>query len=227
MIIEVRINKGRYQYLLTPGVIENRKLAMRYGKIENLTKGLIYSYGVVEFEFFKKQICKYMKEIISVKELEEIYLKRLNLNLEVNYYNVHWMNTNQNQQFLTYLDTEEDEPIIGHIVDEQKSRGLNYKKFEEQEILSRTEYLWNKSSQKLFRYIKQRNTNVFEFQIQRKIKDNEFGKDILNELLELCEFENEEDIQEFINIFSNWYNNSPQYVLGGYSPNEMAKILRI
>lgn len=236
MIIEVRINKGRYQYLLTPGVIEkmkkiytteNRKLAMRYGKIENLTKGLIYSYGVVEFEFFKKQICKYMKEIISVKEQEEIYLKRLNLNLEVNYYNVHWMNTNQNQQFLTYLDTEEDERIIGYIVDEQKCRGLNYKKFEEQEILSRTEYLWDKFSQKLFRYIKQRNTNVFEFQIQRKIKDNEFGKDILNELLELCEFENEEDIQEFINIFSNWYNNSPQYVLGGYSPNEMAKILRI
>lgn len=76
--------------------------------------------------------------------LSEHILKRLNLNLDVNYYNVRWTNTNQMQQFVTYLDEEEDD--IGYIVDEQKSRGVKYKNFKEQDILNREEYLWDKST---------------------------------------------------------------------------------
>lgn len=59
--------------------------------------------------------------------LSEHILKRLNLNLDVNYYNVRWTNANQMQQFVTYLYEEEDD--IGYIVDEQKCRGLNIKIF--------------------------------------------------------------------------------------------------
>lgn len=122
------------KYSLNPGVIEklyklfsseNKELAKRYGRIENLTKGLLYSYGVVEFEFLRPQICKYMNEIISSEELEEIYFKRLNLNLDVNYYNVRWTNTNEVQQFVTYLDEEEED--VGYIVDEQNLEGSNIK----------------------------------------------------------------------------------------------------
>ncbi len=76
--------------------------------------------------------------------LSEHILKRLNLNLDVNYYNVRWTNANQMQQFVTYLDEEEDD--IGYIVDEQKSRGVKYKNFKEQDILNREEYLWDKST---------------------------------------------------------------------------------
>lgn len=76
--------------------------------------------------------------------LSEHILKRLNLNLDVNYYNFRWTNTNQMQQFVTYLDEEEDD--IGYIVDEQKSRGVKYKNFKEQDILNREEYLWDKST---------------------------------------------------------------------------------
>ena len=111
-----------------------------------------------------------MNEIISEEELHDIYFKRLNLNLDVNYYNVRWTNTNEVQQFVTYLDEEEED--VGYIVDAQKSRGLKYKNFREQE----------------------------------------------------CIFESKNDIDEFIKVFMEWYNNSPQYILGGYSPMEFRKI---
>lgn len=167
MIIVMRANNMDYKYSLNPDVTdkleilfssENRELAKRYGRIDKLTKGMLYSYGVVEFEFLRTQICKYMNEIISAEELEEIYFKRLNLNLDVNYYNVKWTNTNQVQQFVTYLDEEEEE--VRYIVGEQKSRGLKYKNFKEQEILNRKEYLWDKSTKKLYEYVKSKNKNV-------------------------------------------------------------------
>lgn len=177
MIIICRAKHREYNYSLNPGAIEkldklfskeNKKIAKRYGRIEELTKGILYSYGVVEFEFLRLQICKYMNEIISLEELKDIYFKRLNLNLDVNYYNVRWINTNQIQEFVTYLDEEEED--IGYIVDEQKSRGLKYKNFKEQDILNRKEYLWNKSSEKPYEYKKSKNENVWEYQFQRIIK---------------------------------------------------------
>lgn len=232
MIIFMRAKKYEHKYFLNPGAIEkldklfskaNKELAERYGRIEDLTKGMLYSYGVVEFKFLRTQICKYMNEIISEDELYDIYFKRLNLNLDVNYYNVRWTNTNQVQQFVTYLDEEEDD--IGYIVDEQKSRGLKYKNFKEQDILNREEYLWDKSTKKLYEYIKSKNENVWEYPFQRIIKKSELGENILSELTEKCRFEAEEDIKKFIELFMEWYNNSPQYVLGGYSPVEFRKLV--
>lgn len=233
MIIVMRAKHMEYNYSLNPGVIEkldklfskeNKELAKRYGRIESLTKGMLYSYGIVEFEFLRTQICKYMNEIISSKELEDIYFKRLNLNLDVNYYNVRWTNTNQVQQFVTYLDEEEED--VEYIVDEQKSRGLKYKNFKEQEILNREEYLWDKSTKKLYEYIKSKNENVWEYPFQRIIKKSELGENILSELIEKCRFESEEGIKEFMELFMEWYNNSPQYVLGGYSPVEFRKLVK-
>lgn len=231
MIIFMRAKKYEYKYFLNPGVIEklgklfskeNKEIAKRYGRIEDLTKGMLYSYGVVEFDFLRTQLCKYMNEIISEDELYDIYFKRLNLNLDVNYYNVRWTNTNQVQQFVTYLDEEKED--VGYIVDEQKSRGLKYKSFKEQEILNRKEYLWDKSTQKLYQYIKSKNEDVWEYLFQRIIKKSELGENILSELIEKCRFESEKDIDEFMKIFMEWYNNSPQYVLGGYSPIEFRKM---
>lgn len=231
MIIFMRAKKYQHKYFLNPGVIEklgklfskeNKEIAKRYGRIEDLTKGMLYSYGTVEFDFLRTQICKYMNEIISEDELYDIYFKRLNLNLDVNYYNVRWTNTNQVQQFVTYLN--EDEEDVGYIVDEQKSRGLKYKSFKEQEILNRKEYLWDKSTQKLYQYIKSKNEYVWEYQFQRIIKKSELGENILSELMEKCRFESDKDIDDFMKIFMKWYNNSPQYVLGGYSPIEFRKM---
>ena len=231
MIIFMRVKKYEHKYFLNPGVIEklgklfskeNKEIAQRYGRIEDMTKGMLYSYGVVEFDFLRTQICKYMNEIISEDELYDIYFKRLNLNLDVNYYNVKWTNTNQVQQFVTYLDEEEED--VGYIVDEQKSRGLKYKSFKEQEILNRKEYLWDKSTQKLYQYIKSKNEDVWEYPFQRIIKKSELGENILSELMEKCRFESDKDIDDFMKIFMEWYNNSPQYVLGGYSPIEFRKM---
>ena len=72
---------------------ENRKIAERYGRIENLTMGMLYSYGVVDIEVVRKQLSMYMKEIISEKELDELYYERLNLNLDINRIKINWKNT--------------------------------------------------------------------------------------------------------------------------------------
>ena len=176
IVIFMRTKKNEHEYQLNPGVIEklekifskeNQEIAKRYGRIEDLTKGLLFTYGVIEFSFLRTKICKYMNEIIPEEELHDIYFKRLNLNLDVNYYNVRWTNTNEVQQFVTYLDEEEED--VGYIVDAQKSRGLKYKNFREQEILSREEYLWDKSTQNFYKYIKSKNEEIWEYLFKRLI----------------------------------------------------------
>lgn len=60
------------------------------------------------------------------------------------------------------------------------------------------------------------NKNIF--------KDNEIGENITSKLLEKSDlFDNDIEMEKFMNKYIKWYNNSPQYPLGGYTPNEMVK----
>lgn len=229
MIIVLRAKYKKYKYSLNPGVIEklkrlfsieNRAIAKRYGEIENLTVGMLYTYGIVDFNFLRKQLCKYMNEIITEKELRDIYYIRLNLNTFVKDYNVRWINNNEIQNFVTYLDEEYSPIDIGQIADEQKSRGMLYKQFSKQEILNRKEFLWTQKAQNLYDFMKSINSEIYEWHFKRVLKKNELGLDILKELSDMCIFEDEAEIKKFLNLFTDWYNNSPQYMLGGYTPIE-------
>ncbi len=42
----------------------------------------------------------------------------------------------------------------------------------------------------------------------------------------MCVFENDFELKEFMNLFNDWYNNSPQYMLGGYSPIEFREAFK-
>ena len=53
---------------------------------------MLYEYGIVEFDFLRKQLCKYINEIITEEELRDIYFTRLNLNTFINDYNIRWTN---------------------------------------------------------------------------------------------------------------------------------------
>lgn len=79
----------------------------------------------------------------------------------------------------------------------------------------------NKEIAKRYGKIEKLNEDIWEYPFQRIIKRNEFGEKILKELLDYCNFKNENDVAYFMKIFLTWYNNSPQYVLGGYSPVEL------
>lgn len=229
MIIVMRVKYHNYNYTLNQGVIEklnglfskeNRKIAQRYGKIENLTIGMLYSYGIVDFDFLRKQLSKYMNEIITETELRDIYFTRLNLNTFVNDYNIRWTNINEIQSFVTYLDEEETPIDIGQIAEEQKARKMKYKQFSHQELLKREEYLFDERAKKLYKFLKSKNDNIYEWTFRRVLKNNELGIDILGELSNLCMFEDDLELKKFMNLFTDWYNNSPQYMLGGYSPIE-------
>ena len=161
-----------------------------------------------------------MNEIITEKELRDIYYIRLNLNTFVKDYNVRWINNNEIQNFVTYLDEEYSPIDIGQIADEQKSRGMLYKQFSKQEILNRKEFLWTQKAQNLYDFMESINSQIYEWHFKRVLKKNELGLDILKELSDMCIFEDEAEIKKFLNLFTDWYNNSPQYMLGGYTPIE-------
>lgn len=229
MIIVMRAKHLEYNYSLNPGVIdklkglfseENKQVAKRYGEIEHLTIGMLYTYGIVDFKFLREQLCKYMNEIITARELRDIYFTKLNLNLFVNDYDIRWTNTNEIQEFVTYLDEEYCPVDIGQIAEEQKARKMKYKKFSKQEILKREEYFVNEKGQKLYKFLKTKNENIFEWTFKELVKKNELGIDILGELSNMCMFEDDFELKKFMDLFTDWYNNSPQYMLGGYTPIE-------
>ena len=235
MIIVMRVKHHDYNYTLNPGVIEklnglfskeNREIAKRYGEIENLTRGMLYAYGIVDFEFLRKQLCKYMNEIITETELRDIYFTRLNLNTFVNDYNIRWTNTNEIQPFVTYLDEEEVLIDIGQIAEEQKARRMKYKQFSKQELLKREEYLYDERAKKLYKFLKSKNDNIYEWTFKRLLKNNELGIDILGDLSNMCMFEDNIELKKFMDLFTDWYNNSPQYMLGGYSPIEFRETFK-
>lgn len=235
MIIVMRAKYSDYNYSLNPGVIEklkrlfskeNREIAKRYGEIENLTRRMLYAYGIVDFEFLRKQLCKYMNEIITETELRDIYFTRLNLNTFVNDYDIRWTNTNEIQPFVTYLDEEEVPIDIGQIAEEQKARKMKYKQFSKQELLKREEYLYDERAKKLYNFLKSKNNNIYEWTFKRLLKNNELGIDILGDLSNMCMFENDIELKKFMDLFTDWYNNSPQYILGGYSPIEFRETFK-
>ena len=235
MIIVMRVKHQDYNYTLNPGVIEklnglfskeNREIAKRYGEIENLTRGMLYAYGIVDFEFLRKQLCKYMNEIITETELRDIYFTRLNLNTFVNDYNIRWTNTNEIQPFVTYLDEKEVLIDIGQIAEEQKARRMKYKQFSKQELLKREEYLYDERAKKLYKFLKSKNDNIYEWTFKRLLKNNELGIDILGDLSNMCMFEDDIELKKFMDLFTDWYNNSPQYMLGGYSPIEFRETFK-
>lgn len=235
MIIVMRAKYDNYNYSLNPGVIEkltrlfsaeNKVIAKRYGDIEFLTVGMLYSYGIVDFEFLRKQLCKYMNEIITERELRDIFFTRLNLNTFVNDYDIKWTNTNEIQAFITYLDEEYSPIDIGQIAEEQKARKMKYKQFSKQEILKREEYYCNEKVQKLYKFLKSKNDNIHEWTFKQLVKKNELGIDILGELSNMCMFEDDFELKKFMDLFMDWYNNSPQYMLGGYSPIEFRKFYK-
>ena len=230
MIMVMKVKGNERTYYVNGDVLEklkklftdeNRKIAERYGKIENLTMGMLYSYGVVDIEVVRKQLSIYMKEIISEKELDELYYERLNLNLNIKRIKINWKNTKVKQNFITYLEPEIVD--IDEIIQEQEYRKFQYKIFKEKDILSRKEILWTPAAQRLYNYLK--NTGVIggEYMFEKIMKNNEIGRDVLSILMEICEFETSEETVKFISLFQEWYNNYPQYILGGYTPMEMAK----
>ncbi len=235
MIIVMRAKHLEYNYSFNPGVIEkltrlfsdeNKKIAERYGNIENLTVGMLYEYGIVDFDFLRKQLCKYMNEIITEEELRDIFFTRMNLNRFVNDYNIKWTNTNEVQYFVTYLDEEYSPIDIGEIAEEQKARKMKYKQFSKQELLKREEYLYDERAKKLYKFLKSKNDNIYEWTFKRLLKNNELGIDILGDLSNMCMFADDIELKKFMDLFTDWYNNSPQYMLGGYSPIEFRKTFK-
>lgn len=230
MIVVSREKYGKYEYSLNPGVLEqlkrlytkkNRKIAEKYGAMETLIMGMLYSYGVVEYNFYKNKISEFIGKNIKNGEIDDICYKRLNLNPLVITFSIEWTNSHKVESFITYLNEE----LAEDIAVEQKSRGLKYKEFSKQQILNRQEIYWDENTQEFYDYMKKHYN--YHWQLKNIFKDNEIGENITSKLLEKSDlFDNDIEMEKFMNKYIKWYNNSPQYPLGGYTPNEMAEKFR-
>ena len=198
---------------------ENRKIAERYWRIERLTMGMLYSYGIVNFDFLRKQLSRYMGEIISEEELDEFYFKRLNLNYKVTGINVLMEDDKTVKYFVTYLGDEVD---LEGLIHEQGSRGFEYKVFREEDVIGRKLYLWTVPAQRLYNFLNQK-ASMYEEDFEMIMKMNELGIDVLGDICEFIEFSTDKDMDEFRSLFMDWYNNYPQYVLCGYAPVEFGR----
>ena len=78
MIIVLRATKDSHKYYIDKNVLnvlerlytsENRKKAERYGKIEKLILGILYTYGIVEKKIFRELICEKMEELIPEEKI--------------------------------------------------------------------------------------------------------------------------------------------------------------
>ena len=201
---------------------DNRKIAARYWRMERLTMGMLYSYGVVDFDFLRKQLSRYMGEIISEAELDEFYFKRLNLNYKVTEINVLMEDNKTVKHFVTYLGDEVD---LEGLIHEQGSRGFEYKIFREEDIIGRKEFLWTVPARRLYNFLNQK-TSANEEDFETILKLNELGIDVLGDVCEFAEFSGDKDMDEFRRLFMEWYNNYPQYVLCGYAPVEFERKMR-
>ncbi len=227
MIVVSRAKYGKYEYSLNPGVLEqlkrlytkeNRKIAEKYGEMKALILGMLYSYGVVEYNFYRNKISKFIGKNIKNEEIDDICYKRLNLNPLVTTFSIEWATSHKVESFITYLNEE----LAEDIAVEQKSRGLKYKEFSKQQILNRQEIYWDENTQEFYDYMK-KHYNYY-WQLKNIFKDNEIGENITPRLLEKLDlFDNDIEMEKFMNKYIKWYNNSPQYPLGGYTPNEMVR----
>jgi len=226
MILVMRVKDKEYTSSINPGVLEkvesifeekNRKIAERYAEIEKLTIGMLYTYGVVDMEFLTEAISKYTNERITQEELEDIYETRLNLNVFVNFRTIRYENTQQ--LYITYLD--ELEADIENIVWERKRRALPYKEYTKEAILSRQECAIDDRMKKLYQFIIASNKKAWQYGFFSLLKRNELGEEIGRPLLEMCRIAEDTEIAEFERLYEDWRQNSPQYTLGGFSPNEI------
>lgn len=230
MIIVMRISgrDAKYSLNVDPNELapmfskENKRLAKKYDKIEKIVTGLIYSYGIIEIETLRKMVCKCLKEIIPEDDIYGFIFKRLDLNLLIDYHYIHWENNGQDECYVSYIRDEEID--VSKIAAEQKGRGLNYKTLKEDEILARTEDFWNDNTEKFYEYLKSRNGKLEKDHFKLFVKLNEYGENVLEELMMIAFIYNEKDVNEFMFHFMEWYNNAPQYMLCGYSPNEMLDV---
>ena len=236
MIVVLRAKKGTYTYSINPELLknleelyteENKKIAKRYEYLEKIIVGILNSYGVINEDFFRQCICKYMNEILSQHFIDDFLNDRLNLNAMIDYCNIEWKyedGTSECESYVTCLDKEEID--VRQIAKEQKIRGEGYKKFPKNEILKRKEYSWDANTQNLYNFIKSRSEYFHEFRMQRYIMQNQIGEDIMQHMMNECIFESIDEANKFAKLYMEWYNNSPQYGLCGYSPRELSHKMR-
>lgn len=232
MIIFSRLKKLELTYYFNEGVLEkiekifdykNEKIAKKYAEIEEITIGMLYTYGVVDFKYLRESICTYMSEIITEEELKDLYFKRLNLNMLINYYNIKWEDTKEVEEYVTYLYEEEIQIEIGELVIERLKRNIGYKKIKKEEIIKRKELFWDENAQRLYDYVVLHSEFKRYYRLKSIMKETEFGKNIINKITQLIRFKDESEMNEFMEIYMKWHNNSPQYILGGYTPIEVTK----
>ena len=234
MIIVMRTNKYNRRYFINNKVLKavdkiyldkNKKLAEKYGKIEKIIIGILNTYGTIEENEYKKLIDLALCKNIKNSLLEELEWKRLNLKNVVSLQPIKWQ-SGEKEKYKTKWNLEYDEKIIINTIREQKNRNLDYKEYSAEEYIDKVDQRFTKTDLEFIKYLeKYKEINKYSFiHTKKEIESggNEVFQNNIQKFINYFELA-PENANEFLEYYMNWYNNTPQFALCGYSPKELGQ----
>ncbi|MCW3490675.1 YecA family protein [Dethiobacter alkaliphilus] len=184
-----------------------------------LTSGMIYYYGVMDVELITEKISELTGGYVNLSEFLEVILHAFGYYGEMRY-----------SQYSIY-DHRVADP--GKIVDEQKTRSdLNYYPFTKEEFLKAGEpgYIdrtpaMDKFINLLLKYykLKDEETNEIAWQLIKSINQGAKPEELLQYLQTQVEIPSFDFAQLLTAEIMNLYNNTRQWALKGYTPNELSQ----
>ncbi len=188
-----------------------------------LTKGLLYYYGMAFYGHLLDEVRRTSGQIIEEQE----YLAVLSM------HRIWFSDLEDYASYLVHEFVEEPDLLYAEIEESKEFRkDLGYKRLTREQILhaADVEYVKTPAQKAIRRYL------LSNFSIEGKNADMEILNilddfdmgtqpvDLIEDLSIQFDLDNIQDTNEFMQYLSNLYNQHRQWILLGYSPDELAKM---
>lgn len=205
----------RLERLITP---EYEELSKKYDELGKVMRGVFYTYGVIEYNFFFNLVQLYYCEEMDEEEMESFF------NSRIDFFDDKVIIEDQGFKFIVYSERIL-KTCYSRIIKDQLAMGLNYKLFEIQKILNRTvsgaidEYRdFVMIANECMRH------NLPSIRIPCLLGDSARGEDVLEEFFKYSHFNNEHELEQFIDLLKKAEYTASKYELCGYSNKELVEI---
>lgn len=199
-----------------------RLMAKLYESAEDelgkVMRGVFYTYGVIEYNFFFNLVQLYYCEEMDEEEMESFF------NSRIDFFDDKVIIEDQGFKFIVYSERIL-KTCYSRIIKDQLAMGLNYKLFEIQKILNRTvsgaidEYRdFVMIANECMRH------NLPSIRIPCLLGDSARGEDVLEEFFKYSHFNNEHELEQFIDLLKKAEYTASKYELCGYSNKELVEI---
>lgn len=199
---------------------EYRALVKKNTMWINLTKGMLFYYGIVDFNYVKEQLEYYTQENCTFSYVFPTLYEASQFHLEMDY---------------ASMGLKDSRVINGQTLREELSirKEIPYHVFTKEEILraSQIDYIDRTAQTNEFSkhfkdhyYIDNYEIDVLLHLIYLMINNDNSMNDILEMIQEQFEIDSFEEFQYIASLLMNIHNNTRQWILKGNTPSEVGKM---